>query len=94
MTVRIAIRRDDLAMIDRLINVQTSTGHFAALLVLYCITMFMRANGHHWTESDHTLILGALLALLKNSATNPTVNSAPNAQVQVNQADAQNPPKE
>ncbi len=78
--------------LTRLLDVSTSTGQFVALLVLYLITITLRCFGHHWVENDHTLIIGALLVLLKNPA-HPT-NVAPNAAVQVNNAtEAQDPPK-
>lgn len=49
-------------------DLRTSEGQFRALLVLYIFTVLMRCLGHQWMENDHTLMLGAILALLRSQA--------------------------
>lgn len=68
----------------KLFDVSTSTGQFVALLILYLINVALRTLGHHWIQDDHTLILGALLALLKPTGPHPTITSVePSGSVQV-----------
>jgi hypothetical protein len=73
----------------KLLDVSTSTGQFCALLVLYCITITLRTFGHHWVEQDHTLIMGAILVLLKTQAhsSSSTANVAEAGSVQINKVE-------
>lgn len=46
-------------------DVNTPAGQFHALVLLYLVTLTLRAFGLEWAKEDHTLMLGALLALLR-----------------------------
>jgi hypothetical protein len=46
-------------------DLNTSAGQFRALVLLYLLTVGLRCWGFQWAEQDHTLILGALLCLLR-----------------------------
>jgi hypothetical protein len=46
-------------------DLNSSAGQFRALALLYLVTVALRCWGFTWAEQDHTLILGALLALLR-----------------------------
>jgi len=46
-------------------DLDTSAGQFRALALLYLVTVALRAFGFEWAQEDHTLMLGALLTLLR-----------------------------
>lgn len=43
----------------------TPSGQFLAVLLIYGIIVSLRCFGHDFLKEDHTLILGALLTLLR-----------------------------
>ena len=47
-------------------DVDTPRGQFHALLLLYCGTLALRCLGFQWVENDNTMLLGAILTLLRS----------------------------
>ena len=46
-------------------DLDTSAGQFRAVGLIYCIAVALHVAGFGVMEQDHTLLLGALLTLLK-----------------------------
>jgi len=46
-------------------DLDTPAGQFRALVLLYGVAVTLRCFGFEWAKEDHTLLLGALLALLR-----------------------------
>lgn len=47
---------------------RTDRGLFFCLVALYLVTLGLRAFGYDWAENDQSMLLGAVLAILRVSA--------------------------
>lgn len=50
------------------LNPNTQSGQFLAVLLIYSLVVGLRCAGFEFMKEDHTLIMGALLTLLRSHA--------------------------